>query len=98
MNTQIFDIVSSALTELNEELQYDTLENITADTCLMSGDDAIDSLSLVRLIVVVETEVANTFGKKVALAQDISLGEGETPFSTVGSLVSFVDGKLKAAA
>ena len=77
MNERLFDIVSSALKELNEEIQYDHFNNIDMDTAVMSGDESLDSLSLVRLIVMIEGGVEQAFGRKVGLAEAVIVAEDE---------------------
>lgn len=98
MKARIFEIVGSALTELNEELQYDSLENITPETGVMSGEDSLDSLSFVGLLVTLESEILNQFGKKLGLAEQVSVSPEESPFRTVGSMVDFIDSLLVKAA
>lgn len=98
MNQKVFDIVSTALTTLNEELMYDSFESITVDTGVMSGEDAIDSLTLVRLIVMLEGEIEQEFGTKPALAEQISVEEATTPFRTVGTIVALIESRLPIAA
>ena len=54
MNTlkdNILETVCAAVTELNEELEYEHLNQPQPGTVLYDGDHALDSLSLVTLIV-----------------------------------------------
>jgi len=60
------------------------------DTVLYGPDAKLDSLGLVTLIVNTEQQIADDFGKSVSLANEKALSERNSPFRTVGSLVSYV--------
>jgi len=95
MQDTIFEIVSAAVTELNEELAYDSLENPNTETTLHGGEDGIDSLSLVSLIVDIENRVAAQLGKDVVLADEKAMSERNSPYRSVGALCEFIAGRLK---
>ena len=91
---QIFDIIKNSITELNEELEYESLNNITNETQVFGGDDGIDSLSLVRLIVLIERDVKKVFDKNVELSDARAMSRRNSPYRSVESLVEFVGEKL----
>lgn len=95
MKKKIFEIVKNALLDLNEELEYDSLKNITEDTPVFGGVDSIDSLSLVRLVVVLESEISEAFDKTIALADEKVMSQKSTPFKTAGVIVNFIQSKLE---
>jgi len=95
MRERVLDIVKTAVTQLNEELGYDTLENVTEDTPLHGGDDGIDSLSLVTLIVDIEGAVGDALGQEVVLADEKAMSERNSPYRSVGTLVSFIVDRLE---
>lgn len=90
MRKKVFVIVTAAVDELNEELQYDTLENVSDNTPLFGGEDGIDSLSLVRLIVDIEQRVDEEFSKSVSLADERAMSAKRSPYRSAGSLADFV--------
>jgi hypothetical protein len=45
MDDSVFQLVKSVVEELAEELGYDNLRHVTADTPLFGGDSGVDSLS-----------------------------------------------------
>jgi acyl carrier protein len=96
MREQAFALVKAAIEELNEELEYDTLENVSEDTPVYGGDDGIDSLSLVRLVVDLEHQVEESFGKRVTLADEKAMSMRNSPYRSAGALTDFILARLEA--
>ena len=90
MREQIFTLVRDAVTDLNDELQYETLEKPTEDTVLFGGDDGIDSLSLVRLVVDIEQRIQEEIGKKASLTDERAMSAKRSPYRSVGALTDFI--------
>lgn len=97
MREKVLELVKNAVRELNEELEYDSLRDPSEDTSVFGGDDGIDSLSLVSLIVGLEREIGAVFGKPVMLADEKAMSMRNSPYRTVGSLADLVVGKLEQA-
>ena len=57
----------------------------------------LDSLSLVSVIVDVETAVADELGKAVSLTDDKAMTQDISPFSDVATLARYVIAQLDAA-
>jgi acyl carrier protein len=91
---QILALVKGSVNELNEELDYANLTDITWETALAGGEDGLDSLSLVRLIVGLEGEIERALDRKISLADENALSVRHSPFRTVNSLVDFILAKL----
>lgn len=96
MKEQIFSIVAKSVEELNEELDYDSLRSVSDTTPLYGGTDSLDSLTLVALISMVESEVNNTFDSSVLLASEKAMSMRNSPYRNVGALVEFVQQELGA--
>ena len=94
MKEKIFEIISAAIEELNEELEYEELENVTIDTPIFGGETGIDSLSLVSLVVEVEGNVNDEFDANVTLADEKAMSSRNSPYRNVGSFVDFIVAKL----
>ncbi|MGH2571216.1 MAG: acyl carrier protein [bacterium] len=97
MREHVLEIVRGAVAGLNEELKYPELENVSEATGLHGDDTGIDSLSLVSLIVDIETEVGSRFGREVVLADEKAMSRRGSPYRTVGALVDFIMEQLDAA-
>lgn len=83
-------IIKDAILELNEELDYDHLRAPSDTTVLFEGDDSLDSLSLVSLIVDIEARVGDNFEVEVVLASEKAMSMQNSPYRNVGSLTQFV--------
>ena len=95
MKTEINKLVVEALEELNEELDVDYLKNITDETEIFGGDDALDSLSLVRLVTAVEMSVNDRYDSNVLLASEKAMSMRNSPYRTVASLTAFIIEELE---
>ena len=94
MKDKVFEIISEAIAELNEELEYEELENVTADTPIFGGETGIDSLSLVSLVVEVESNVNEAFDANVTLADEKAMSSRNSPYRNVAAFTDFVLAKL----
>ena len=88
--TQALAIVERALTALNEELAELERIAVTPDVRLFGADSQIDSLSLVSVIVDVESEVSDAVGYPVSLTDDRAIAREPSPFSTPDTLAHYI--------
>ena len=88
--SQVMAIISDAITDLNEELDYDHLRTIDGETPIFDGEDSLDSLSLVSLIVDIEARVEDSFATEVVLASEKAMSMKNSPYRSVASLTDFV--------
>jgi acyl carrier protein len=84
------NIVFQALKTLNEERGADEQIAINANTSLFGPDSVLDSLSLVSVIVDIETLAADEFGKPITLTDDEAMGRDPVPFVNVGTLTDYI--------
>lgn len=82
-------LVRTALVALNDELPEDEQVAVSADTVLFGVDAEIDSLSLVSVIVDVETSL-NDIGMDVSLTDDRAMGRAISPFTDVRALTTYI--------
>ena len=87
---QVLDAIYAALRTLNEELGPDDQLDITADTSLFGEDSALDSLSLVSVIVDLETLVSDEFGRTISLTDDRAMSREPVPFTDVMALKTYI--------
>ncbi len=93
---KVLTIVKNSICELNEELDYDSLRSPSQDTQVFGGEGSIDSLSLVRLVIGLESEIGTEFGTNIQLANEKAMSYRNSPFRTVGTLVEYITAKLEA--
>ena len=93
----VIEIIYRALRSLNEELGEDKRVSLATDTKLFGPAASLDSLSLVSVIVDVESGVADELGVPVSLTDDKAMNEPVSPFSDVDTLADYVVKQLSQA-
>jgi len=89
--------IKAAVEELNEDLDYESLENVSENTPLFDqSEDSIDSLSLVTLITDLEKRLKKALGKPIVLADESAMAMAQSPYRNVGALLEFVLERTKA--
>jgi acyl carrier protein len=83
-------IILRALDNLNEELDAESKIAVSTDTRLFGADAALDSLSLVSVIVDVETEISTEAGRQITLTDDRAMIREVSPFADVRALTAYV--------
>jgi acyl carrier protein len=86
----VLDAIYKALNSLNEERGADEQIAVGPDTCLFGENSVLDSLSLVSVIVDLETLVSDQFGKSISLTDDRAMSREPVPFANVGTLRSYL--------
>lgn len=97
MQTNIEILVRNVVEDINDELQYESLKNPGPETELFGGNEGLDSLSLVSLIIQLEASISESFGKTVTLVDDKAMSMRNSPFRTLGTLTAFVTERLENA-
>lgn len=87
---QVLDAIYRSLRTLNEERGDDEQIEIDAQTCLFGEGSALDSLSLVSVIVDLETLVSDEFGRSISLTDDKAMSHEPVPFTDVTALKNYI--------
>lgn len=96
MSATILELIYSAIDQVNAQSDGGKPIPKGPDTTLMGGDDAIDSLAFVNLIMALENEIQEKYGKAVVLVTESTLESGEHPFRTAGTLAAYIERLLGA--
>ena len=86
----VLESIYKALSALNEERGPDEQIAIGPDTCLFGEGSALDSLSLVSVIVDLETLVSDQFSKSISLTDDRAMSRDPVPFTDVTALKTYL--------
>jgi acyl carrier protein len=78
------------LTEINESLPEDEQISVSPNTVLFGNGALIDSLSLVSLIVDLETKLSMDFDKEIVLTDDRAMTRKISPFENVQTLKEYI--------
>ena len=91
MKDKIFQLIYSAIDELNEQREADDQISKTEDTVILGHDSMIDSLGLVNLIVSLEQSVNDEMDVEITLADERAMMMESSPFRTVRTLADFIE-------
>lgn len=83
-------IIYRALQNLNAELPPAAQVKISDETLLLGEDSLLDSLSLVSVIVDVETALQDELGQSVSLTDDRAMGYQPSPYVDVKALLTYI--------
>jgi acyl carrier protein len=64
------------------------------DTVLLGEGGVVDSLGLVRLILLVESRIEGDFGSAVSLTDEKAMSQRTSPFRTLGTLADYITREL----
>ncbi len=84
-------IILQALKNINEERGPDEQLKIDLNTRLFGADAVLDSLSLVSVIVDVESAVSEQAGHEISLTDDRAMSQEISPFSDVNTLTDYIE-------
>jgi acyl carrier protein len=87
---QVEEMILAALADVNDELADDEKVEITPTTPLFGADAQIDSLSLVSLIVDVETALNVDHDLPISLTDDRAMTREVSPFDDVQTLKDYI--------
>lgn len=86
----VLETIYKVLQSLNQERSADEQIVIGPSTCLFGEASALDSLSLVSVIVDLETQVSDTFEKSVSLTDDRAMSRDPVPFTDVTAMQQYL--------
>jgi acyl carrier protein len=91
-------LVYAAIDEVNAQ-SADAVPLVKSpDTSLLGGDQGMDSLAFVNLIVALEEQIQAKTGQSVVLVDENSMSLQDQPFRTVATLARYVDTLLASPA
>src|SRR5688500_9257302 len=94
---KLVSMILSACAELNPTLKKPLDLSARGATRLYGVEGALDSLSLVSLIVAVEQGIGDEFGTTVPLADERAMSAKNSPFRSVDTLADYAHGLLAEA-
>jgi acyl carrier protein len=89
LQQDILGLVYAAIDEVNAQ-SANGVDIVKAPEARLLGDQGVDSLTFVNLVVAVEEQIQNGLGKSVVLVDEDSMSLQEHPFRTVGTLADYV--------
>lgn len=87
---EIEKIIIGALEKLNEEFPNDKRITINNQIALLGEESEIDSISLVALIVDIESRINSNYDLELSLTDDRAMIRAESPFLNVQTLKNYI--------
>ncbi len=88
---EIFKIVTSNVKTLMETFSDEDKFEVNEETVLFGPNSSIDSLSLVAVIVDLESTLSLDYDLDISLTDDRAMMREKSPFDSVASLVEYID-------
>src|SRR5262245_39026648 len=92
---RIVRAVYAAVDELNEQLPASSQIDRSLDASLYGTTGKLESLDFVTLIMEVEEKINAEFDTDITIADDNLLSKQKSPFSTLGTLIAYLQEVLK---
>lgn len=89
--SQIFQVVESQLNTLNNTLPDEQKFNVSYETMLFGRGSSIDSMSLVSVIVDLETYFLDEHNLEICITDDRAMTREISPFDNVKNLVDYLN-------
>ena len=87
MKEKVEEIVFRIIGNNSENL---SIGIINQETLLLSEGSAIDSMTIVSIIVDLESELSDTFKKEISLSDDNAMSRKISPYTNVKNLVEYI--------
>ncbi len=97
MKNDILDAVYAAIDQVNRQNPGSKPIVKAPGTPLYGSASDLDSLGLISLVVAVEQTVEQKVSVPITLVDDKALSQEISPFSTVQTLVDYIDGLVRDA-
>jgi acyl carrier protein len=95
MKEAISKALVTVIEEMNEERDDDAQLGTQHDSTLYGTGGNLDSLDLVRLVVLLEQQIDDDLGRSVSIADDRAMSQENSHFNSVGALVDHVANLLE---
>ena len=94
-NERISKAVFAAVDDLNEQLPAGVQVEKSLAAPLYGATGKLESLDFVTLIMEVEEKINAEFGTDITIADENLLSKEKSPFSTLGTLIEYLEELLK---
>jgi len=84
------DKINTLIIDSIKEFNFTADEKIESEKIYGDGS-SLDSMGLVNLIVLLENNIEDVFGKAISLTSEKALSQKRSPFKTIETLSNFVE-------
>ena len=94
MKEIILETIYDSIDELNEQLSNEKQLTKSTKTVLFGNSGQLDSLGLVKLLIIIEQNIADNLDKSITIADERAISQKHSPFKTIGTLANYIDMRL----
>jgi acyl carrier protein len=94
---ELISMAREAVVDALEERGVEIPADLGLDTVIFGKKSLLDSLGLVTLVMELENRLDEERGIQVVLADEKAMSRRSSPFRTLGSLVDYVEERIKKA-
>lgn len=95
MEEKIKGIIKDAIEELNEQLEANRKIEYDEELRLIGSKAALDSISFVTLVAIIEDLIGEQFDKNIIIVNDKAFSQERSPFHSVATLSDYIEDLLK---
>ena len=88
--TEIRELITKAIDELNEQLEPDNRVTVSPDTRFIGSKASLDSISFVTFISILEELLEENYAKSFQLVDEKAFSEKNSPFYSVETLEKYI--------
>jgi acyl carrier protein len=88
MHDTVRSIIYSNIKKIKPSI---TFENLSDDSLLFGSSSELDSLDLINLIVGIEQDLLSQLNIEITLASDEALSQEVSPFTSVNTLINYIN-------
>jgi acyl carrier protein len=89
MKDDLIQLICATVTETANAEGIPLPQPVGASTRLFGQDGLLDSMALVSVVIAIEQQIADKFGKGVALADEKALSQRSSPYRSVETLADY---------
>ena len=90
MKEKVKEIICEAIEELNEQLDAVKKIEYSEELKLIGSKAALDSISFVTLIAIIEDLISERLGKNIMIVNDKAFSRERSPFYSVAALSDYI--------
>ena len=92
---EVIHLIFKSIDEFNEQLSEGSKIEKSTETTLFGESGKLDSLGLVTLIVSIEQNIEDEFGKSMTIADEKAMSQKHSPFKTIDTLADYICMRLE---
>ena len=95
MKDKIENMIMESIKEIGQDTGNSSLQSPTLETKLFGQEGAMDSLTLVTLIAMIEEKISQELNEDIIIADEKAMSQSRSPFLTGQTLSDYIQTLIK---